>query len=502
MNIYMELFTVKRALNFYATLNKKLILSYILKNNNIEIMKKLFTLLAVSTLGGAMTLGVYTQLQPKNEIQTEIRLSDSPLIQAVNYSPTAKGGTNVDFTRAAEKTLNAVVHVKNTTISKGYTSFEDLFFGRPQSREQIGTGSGVIISPDGYIITNNHVIDGAQSIEVATNDNKIFEAELVGTDPSTDIALLKIESNTELSYTIFGDSNSTRVGEWVLAVGNPFNLTSTVTAGIISAKSRDLSGRNTQSFIQTDAAVNPGNSGGALVNIHGDLIGINTAISSQTGSYIGYSFAVPSNIARKVVSDIMEYGNVQNGILGVIGQELNSENSEEFGIDETEGFYVSDVQKNSGAEISGIQQGDIIKSINGVKISKFSDLRGFLNTKSPDDIVEITLKRDDEIKIVNVTLERLITIDVPIIGTLKELSPSELKARGSEYGLLLQELSTYNKEDWVNDGVDKGSLVVAINDIRVNSISDVKKALSEYSNRVLRLTLIKNNGEKMAYRFR
>ena len=280
-------------------------------------MKKLFILLAVSALGGAMTLGVYTQLQPKTEIQTEIESSDSPFIQAVNYStPTANGGTNVDFTTAAEKTLNAVVHVKNTTISReGYTSFEDLFFGRPQSREQIGTGSGVIISPDGYIITNNHVIDGAQSIEVTTNDNKIFEAELVGTDPSTDIALLKIEANTGQDYTTFGDINSTRVGEWVLAVGNPFNLTSTVTAGIISAKSRDLSGRNTQSFIQTDAAVNPGNSGGALVNIHGDLIGINTAISSQTGSYIGYSFAVPSNIARKVVSDIMEYGNVQNGIL-------------------------------------------------------------------------------------------------------------------------------------------------------------------------------------------
>jgi len=503
MNIYMELFTVKRALNFYVTLNKKINFKlYLFKNLNIKIMKKLFTLLAVSALGGAMTLGVYTQLQPKNENQTENKISSLPFVQAVNYSPTANGGTNVDFTTAAEKTLNAVVHVKNTTISRGYTSFEDLFFGRPQSREQIGTGSGVIISPDGYIITNNHVIDGAQSIEVTTNDNKIFEAELVGTDPSTDIALLKIDANTELSYTTFGDSNSTRVGEWVLAVGNPFNLTSTVTAGIISAKSRDLSGRNTQSFIQTDAAVNPGNSGGALVNIHGDLIGINTAISSQTGSYIGYSFAVPSNIARKVVSDIMEYGNVQNGILGVIGQELNSKNSEEFGIDETEGFYVSEVQKNSGAEISGIQQGDVIKSINGVKISKFSDLRGFLNTKSPEDIVEVTLKRDDEIKIVNVTLERLTTIDVPIIGTLKELSPSELKARDSEYGLLLQELSTYNKEDWVADGVDEGSLIIAINDIKVNSISDVKKALKEYSNRVLRLTVVKNNGEKMVYRFR
>lgn len=464
-------------------------------------MKKLFTLLAVSALGGAMALGVYTQFEHKNE-NSSPDISKTPFLQAVNYNPVSNEGTNIDFTTAAEKTLNAVVHVKNTTMSTGYTSFEDLFFGRPQSRPQIGTGSGVIISSDGYIITNNHVIEGAQSIEVTTNDNKIFSAELVGTDPLTDIALLKIEADEELSYTTFGDSNATKVGEWVLAVGNPFNLTSTVTAGIISAKSRDLSGRNTQSFIQTDAAVNPGNSGGALVNIHGDLIGINTAISSQTGSYIGYSFAVPSNIARKVVSDIMEFGDVQNGILGVIGKELNSKSSEALGIDETEGFYVSDVQKNSGAENSGIQQGDIIKSINGVKISKFSDLSGFLKTKSPDDVVEVTLKRDDETKVVNVILEKLTTINVPIIGVLKEMSPSELKSRKSDYGLILEELSIENKEEWIADGVEEGSLVIAINDIKVNSISDAKKALSEYSNRVLRLTVIKNNGEKMAYRFR
>jgi S1-C subfamily serine protease len=243
----------------------------------------------------------------------------------VNYTTNPDGGSNVDFTLAAEKTLHAVVHVKNTTVSEGYTSFEDLFFGRPQGRAQVGTGSGVIIAPDGYIVTNNHVVQGAQSIEVTTNDNKTYSAELIGADPTTDIALLKIDGDEDFDYTTFGDSNTTKVGEWVLAVGNPFNLNSTVTAGIISAKSRDLTGRNTQSFIQTDAAVNPGNSGGALVNIFGDLIGINTAISSQTGSYIGYSFAVPSNIARKVIEDILEFGNVQNGILGVIGQELNSE---------------------------------------------------------------------------------------------------------------------------------------------------------------------------------
>lgn len=465
-------------------------------------MKKFVRFFLASVMGGTMTLLAYTQwLQPKKQIQNNLDII-TPTVLPVNYSSGLSGGNNADFTAAAEKTLHAVVHVKNTTISQGYTSYEDLFFGRSRGRTQVGTGSGVIISSDGYIVTNNHVIQGAQSIEVTTNNNKTYNAELIGSDPTTDIALLKIQTNESLNYTTFGDSNTTKIGEWVLAVGNPFNLTSTVTAGIISAKSRDLSGRNTQSFIQTDAAVNPGNSGGALVNIYGDLIGINTAISSQTGSYIGYSFAVPSNIARKVVEDIMEYGNVQNGILGVIGTELNSKNSEELGIEQTEGFYVNDVQENSGAEISGIQKGDIIKSIDDIKISKFSDLKGFLNTKSPNDVVEVKIMRKSKIKIVKVKLEKLTTIDIPIIGTLAELKAEELKKYGHDYGLKLTELSQYYKEEWISDGVDKGSLITAINDVKLNTIADVKKALNKSSDQIKRITIIKNNGEKMVYRFR
>ena len=465
-------------------------------------MKKFVRFFLASVMGGTMTLLAYTQwLQPKKQIQNNLDII-TPTVLPVNYSSGLGGGNNADFTAAAEKTLHAVVHVKNTTISQGYTSYEDLFFGRSRGRTQVGTGSGVIISSDGYIVTNNHVIQGAQSIEVTTNNNKTYNAELIGSDPTTDIALLKIQTNESLNYTTFGDSNTTKIGEWVLAVGNPFNLTSTVTAGIISAKSRDLSGRNTQSFIQTDAAVNPGNSGGALVNIYGDLIGINTAISSQTGSYIGYSFAVPSNIARKVVEDIMEYGNVQNGILGVIGTELNSKNSEELGIEQTEGFYVNDVQENSGAEISGIQKGDIIKSIDDIKISKFSDLKGFLNTKSPNDVVEVKIMRKSKIKIVKVKLEKLTTIDIPIIGTLAELKAEELKKYGHDYGLKLTELSQYYKEEWISDGVDKGSLITAINDVKLNTIADVKKALNKSSDQIKRITIIKNNGEKMVYRFR
>jgi Do/DeqQ family serine protease len=465
-------------------------------------MKKILTLVCVSALGGALTLGAYKQFFENSLNPKVIENQATATLFPVNLNASSDGGTNVDFTTAADKTVHSVVHVKNTTLSKSYTSFEDLFFGRSQRYEQIGTGSGVIISPDGYIITNNHVIEGAQSIEITTNDNKTFDAEIVGTDPNTDIALIKIDSEDPLDYSTFGDSNSARIGEWVLAVGNPFNLTSTVTAGIISAKSRDLSGRNTQSFIQTDAAVNPGNSGGALVNINGELIGINTAISSQTGNYIGYSFAVPSNIARKVVEDIMEFGNVQNGILGVIGGELNSKNAQDFGVDQTEGFYVTDVQKGTGADRAGIQKGDIIQQIDGVTISKFSDLKGFLNTKSPDDEVEVKVLRDGTLESLKVTLEKLTTIDIPILGTLKEVTKQALESLDIDYGLQLSELSETHREDWESDGISEGSFVTQINDIKINSINDAQRALEKYSNKVLRIALVKNNGEKVVYRFR
>lgn len=465
-------------------------------------MKKILILVCASALGGALSLGTYKQFFEDPVIPKSIENQATASVFPVNLNTGLGGGTNVDFTTAADKTVHSVVHVKNTTISKGYTSFEDLFFGRPQQREQIGTGSGVIISPDGYIITNNHVIEGAQSIEITTNDNKTFRAELVGTDPNTDIALLKIETDETLDYTTFGDSNSARIGEWVLAVGNPFNLTSTVTAGIISAKSRDLSGQNTQSFIQTDAAVNPGNSGGALVNINGELIGINTAISSQTGSYIGYSFAVPSNIARKVVEDIMEFGNVQNSILGVVGEELNSKNAEDIGIDQTEGFYVTDVQKGTGADRAGIQQGDIIQQIDGITISKFSDLKGFLNTKSPEDEVEVKILRAGNLEYLKVTLEKLTTINVPIIGTLKEPSKKARQNLDISFGLQLSELSETYRKEWELDGIYEGSFVTEINDIKINSVNDAQRALEKYSNKVLRIAIVKNNGEKVMFRFR
>ena len=332
-------------------------------------MKKILTLVLVSVLGGAITLSTYKLFLEKDSIVADNSRTEQSFFVPTKYNTNTTNLLNAEipnFVSAADKTVHAVVHVKNTSIISAPTSFEDLFFGRKTERAQIGTGSGVIISPDGYIITNNHVIDGAKEISITLNDNKIYDAKIIGSDENTDIALLKIDADEDLPYIAFGDSDQAKIGEWVLAVGNPFNLTSTVTAGIISAKSRDLSGRNSQSFIQTDAAVNPGNSGGALVNINGDLIGINTAISSQTGSYIGYSFAVPSNIARKVVEDIMEYGDVQTGILGVTGGALNGVAAEQFGVDETEGFYINSVEEGSGAEKAGIKSGDIIKKIDQI----------------------------------------------------------------------------------------------------------------------------------------
>ncbi|MBE9489833.1 MAG: trypsin-like peptidase domain-containing protein, partial [Bacteroidetes bacterium] len=412
---------------------------------------------------------------------------------------------HIDFTAAAENTIHTVVHVKNTSVISRQPTIQDFMFGRRPQKAQIGTGSGVIISPDGYIITNNHVIDGSSELSVTLNNNKTYNAIIIGTDDKTDIALIKIEANEDLPFTSFGDSNQAKIGEWVLAVGNPFNLTSTVTAGIISAKSRDLSGQNSQSFIQTDAAVNPGNSGGALVNINGELIGINTAISSQTGSYIGYSFAVPSNIARKVVNDIMEFGNVQNCILGIIPRALNSYTAEKLGINETEGIYVEEVEKGSGADAAGIKSGDIIKKIADVEIAKFSDLRGFLDTKGPNDIVNVTILRDGIEKEVLVTLLKNQTFTLPIIGLLRNANSKDLRLYNVKNGVKIVRLNTntpYYKH-WINNGVEEGNIITAINGVKLNSVDDVQHIMKNRNQSdLLQIELINSSGEMERYNFR
>ncbi len=309
-----------------------------------------------------------------------------------------------DFTRAAELSVNAVVHVKTRYAAQRQTpnSFFEFFFGIPeqQSRnmpQQQAAGSGVIISPDGYIVTNNHVIERASQIEVMLNDKRSYNAILVGTDPNTDIALLKIETDS-LPVIKIGNSDDLKVGEWVLAVGNPFNLTSTVTAGIVSAKARNInildSDMKIESFIQTDAAVNPGNSGGALVNIHGELVGINTAIASRTGSYAGYSFAVPTSIVQKVVSDLRNYGMVQRAVLGVQLQEISAELKARKNLTTLQGVYVVGVVENSAAYRAGIRVGDIITQIDMNIIRSVTDLQEKMGRYQPGDIVNVGIIRD------------------------------------------------------------------------------------------------------------
>lgn len=374
-------------------------------------MKLYLKILAISIASSVITLLLFSRINNKDKIDYETKLiSDSISEFSINNTVQRNlgGSTLPDLTFAASKTIDAVVHVKNTSIVEESDSWALQFFYGDDSKKKVGTGSGVIISPDGHIITNYHVIENSSEVIVTTNDNKEYEAEIIGFDEVTDIAVLKIKSDINLDYIFFGDSDSTLIGEWVLAVGNPYNLNSTVTAGIVSSKSRDLNeyDQKNQSFIQTDAAVNFGNSGGALVNIRGELIGINTLIQSMTGGYVGYSFAVPSNTVRKIFEDIIEYGDVQKGLLGVRGVALKSSYSRQLNIDETEGFYIDEIEEGFGADTAGLTRGDIIKSIDGFKINRFSDLSGYLSSKRPGDKVEVDFVREGRLKTAIVTLKK------------------------------------------------------------------------------------------------
>ena len=436
----------------------------------------IISILSIVLVTNIISNNIQEEISKLKEEQSKDLVLKSIKTQAKNTNFNYLDVQRPDFVEIAKKSINTVVHVKSSSSGGDY-SIEDFIFGRSQRRPQMGSGSGVIISSDGYIITNHHVIETAEDIQITTNNNQSYDAKIIGSDEQNDIALLKIETNDELPYAVFGDSDSTQIGEWVLAVGNPFNLTSTVTAGIISAKSRNLdpTGRTTQSYIQTDAAVNPGNSGGALINDKGELIGINTAIQTQTGSYVGYSFAVPSNIAKKVIEDILEYGNVQYGFLGVTGTSLNSFRAKELDVEDTEGFFINGIDKESGANSAGIKIGDIIKDIDGIKISKFSDLKGYLNTKRPDDIVEVNLKRDNVSKKVRVQLNKNERINFYLIGILKNMSSSELIDRDLETGVKISEFNSDYKSYWEDYGVEENDIIKKINGEEINSIADIDK---------------------------
>ncbi len=454
-------------------------------------MKSTLKTLMVAVLSALVTLAAHDYFsEEKIEIVENEKPSLIPTYYSFNTNSVAAEMT--DFTRAAEKTVNAVVHVKNTSIQKGNVSgWLRQFYGDDFDEKRIGTGSGVIVSPDGLIITNYHVIEDATEIEVTSNKNKTYAAEVIGSDPSTDLAVLKIKTNESLPFIPFGDSEVARIGEWVLAVGNPFNLNSTVTAGIISAKSRDLNDRDSknQSFIQTDAAVNMGNSGGALVNTEGELIGINTAISSITGGFVGYSFAVPSNIVRKVFEDLIEYGNVQKGLLGVSGSALNAELAEKFDVKETQGFLIGEVIEGMGASEAGLQSGDIIKKVDDVKINTFSDLTGYLSTKRPGEKVEVSYSRDNTKNKIKVTLKK--TNTTKFLGMyLTNINSEQKEYFDLDEGVIIKELGNQRLYRY---GVDEGFILLEINNKKIKDVADVDAVDFDSLSSIL---FLKPNGEK------
>jgi Do/DeqQ family serine protease len=457
-------------------------------------MKSITKTILVSVFSAVLSIFIYDTYFTNSSVNEDFNPLTPTLIPA-NYTYTSSrfAAETTDFTNAAEKTIHAVVHVKNTSASdSNLPSFYRYFYGEDELPERIGTGSGVIVSPDGFIITNNHVIENSKELEVTTNNNKTYKARLIGTDPDTDIAVLKIEAKNKLPYVFFGDSDQTRIGEWVLAVGNPFNLNSTVTAGIISAKSRDLNKRDqkNESYIQTDAAVNQGNSGGALVNTSGELIGINTAITSVSGGFVGYSFAVPSNVARKVFEDLIEFGDVQKGLLGVRGITLDSQVADRYEVNETEGFYITDLEEGLGAENAGLKIGDIIKSVDNKIINKFADLSGYLASKRPGEKVMIRFNRNGKEQETQVRLEKMNSASFFLLE-VRELNEKQKKEFELDQGLYI---SNMNNRLLYREGVDNGDIILEINGNPVSMLSDVK-GIDIYD--LENILILKPSGEKM-----
>ena len=409
----------------------------------------------------------------------------------------------VNLTEAAEKTVHGVVHIKSTIKGKvqSYQEmpdiFEYFFGGRPrqrqyQSQPQVGYGSGVILTKDGYIVTNNHVIDNADEIQVTLNDNRVFNATLIGADANTDLALIKIDGD-DFPVVPMGNSDDLKLGEWVLAVGNPFNLTSSVTAGVVSAKSRKIGiyegGESIESFIQTDAAINMGNSGGALVNVNGELVGINAALESPTGTYAGYGFAIPTTIVKKVVTDLKEYGTVQRAMLGIMGGDVlqmrqDSRNKDtDFG-DAIDGVYVSDVVDGGGALEAGIKEGDIIVSINGKKIKTMNELQETIVQYRPGDKVDVTVIRDKKQKKFEVELknsrgntEIVKNADMEVLGASFQEVPEQTRRQlNIGYGVQVSDIKNGLMKD---AGIQRGYIILRINEQQIKTVDDVERIYKE-----------------------
>ncbi len=423
-------------------------------------------------------------------------------------------GQPVDLTYAAEKALPSVVYIKSVQNSKVQTieysdPFEDFFsdpfggfFGRGQGnggkrQRQVQTpkraaaGSGVIISTDGYIVTNNHVVDGADELTVSLTDNKEYSARIIGTDKTTDLALIKIDGKN-LPAIVIANSDNVRVGEWVLAVGNPLGLNNTVTAGIISAKARTLGANGVESFIQTDAAINQGNSGGALVNTRGELVGINAMLYSQTGSNIGYGFAIPTTIMNKVVDDLKKYGNVQRAMIGIQGTDVKNyvdsekEKEKEVDLGTMEGIYIAKVIEDGAAEAAGLKEGDVITAVDGQKVTKFGELQGILAKKRPGDKVNITYLRNKKSHATTATLKNeqgntkvVKNADLDVLGgTFRAITDAQKEQLNIGYGLEVLKINGGKLKD---AGMPKGFIIQKVNDQSIKTIEDLQNAVKEAS---------------------
>ncbi len=448
-----------------------------------------------TSVGTVYVLEKNKEIKQESEVQTLASFDDAYGFQNTNFSNAHLSSEKPDLVAAAESSVRAVVHIRVEAERQvqgrgGMIDPFDFFFGggrgqQMRSQPVVGFGSGVIISSDGYIMTNNHVIDSSDKISVTLNDNRTLPAKLIGTDPMTDIALIKIEGKDFPSIP-FGNSDNLRLGEWVLAVGNPFNLTGTVTAGIVSAKSRSTAqnkagGLKVEAFIQTDAAVNKGNSGGALVNTKGELIGINTMIYSETGNYAGYSFAVPINLAAKVVADIKQFGSVQRALLGIKGGDVNAELAKEKGLKVNQGVYVAGFAEISAALASGIEEGDVIVAINEHKITDFAQLQEQIGRYRPGDKVKVRINRAGKEKLFSVTLKnqeggkgvlKIEKLDSRLGAKLSKLAPEQMRSFGLSYGIRVDKLS---KGLLADAGIKEGFIILTANDSPIRSLNDLDK---------------------------
>lgn len=466
---------------------------------------------------------------------TTYALVDSEHEQAPSFYSEFKNDTNyrtaaldaatlqpVDLTQAAESTLNSVVHIKSVQKSKTQMVQQpdlfDFFFGdgrgrqrQVQTPEQVGFGSGVIISTDGYIVTNNHVIDGADEISVKLHDNREFKGRIIGTDPSTDLALVKIEGDDFPAIKI-GNSDNLKVGEWVLAVGNPFNLSSTVTAGIVSAKARGLGANGVESFIQTDAAINQGNSGGALVNAKGELVGINAMLYSPTGAYSGYGFAIPTSIMTKVVTDIKQYGTVQRALLGIKGYNVGDERfPEEYKAKDkelgaVEGVHVSEIV-DGGSAVGVLQVDDIIIGLDGQRVRAMGDLQGMLAKHRPGDKVKVKVLRDKKEKEFTITLKNaqgntkvVKNADMSMLGAAFRAVPTEIKQQlNLGYGVQVTGVSDGKMAE---SGIRKGFIILKANGRQMRTVEDLENVMKEASqspDQVLFMTGVYPSGKRANY---